>query len=190
MMGLVPQTFGYDALGRLTNYTSGPTTQTYAYDANGNRIGFTAPSVALTYTYDTASNRLLGISGSETDSFTYDANGNMLTHNSPAADYSYTYNARNRRTQTLLGANATTDVINGLGQRTVQTVVSSELFFYDEAGRLTGSYNGNGGVIAETVWLGDLPVAALEPAGPFYISPDHLGAPHQITDASGNTVWL
>jgi len=30
----------------------------------------------------------------------------------------------------------------------------------------------------------------LEPAGPLYIAPDHLGAPHQITDASGNTVWL
>jgi RHS repeat-associated protein len=190
MMGLAPQTFGYDALGRLTNYTSGPTTQTYAYDANGNRIGFTAPSVALTYTYAAASNRLLGIGGSETDSFTYDANGNMLTHNSPFADYTYTYNARNRRTQAYVGGNATTDVINGLGQRTVQTVVSSELFFYDEAGHLTGSYNGNGSVIAETVWLGDLPVAALEPAGQFYIAPDHLGAPHQIADAGGNVGWL
>jgi RHS repeat-associated protein len=190
VMGLVPQTFGYDALGRLTNYTNGTTTQTYAYDANGNRTSFTAPNVALTYTYAAASNRLLGISGSETDSFTYDANGNMLTHNSPAADYTYTYNARNRRTQAYVGGNATTDVINGLGQRTVQTVVSSELFFYDEAGHLTGSYNGNGSVIAETVWLGDLPVAALEPSGPFYIAPDHLGAPHQIADAAGNVGWL
>jgi len=188
--GLTAKTFGYDALGRLTNYTGGALTQTYAYDANGNRTGFTAPSVALTYNYAAASNRLTGISGSETDSFTYDANGNMLTHNSPAADYTYTYNARNRRAQTLLGANATTDVINGLGQRTVQTVVSSELFVYDEAGHLTGSYNGNGSVIAETVWLDDLPVAVLEPAGPFYIAPDHLGAPHQITDGSINAVWL
>jgi RHS repeat-associated protein len=187
--GLTAKTFGYDALGRVTSY-SGATAQTYAYDANGNRTGFTAPSVALTYNYAAASNRLTGISGSETDSFTYDANGNMLTHNSPAADYTYTYNARNRRAQTLLGGNATTDVINGLGQRTVQTVVSSELFVYDEAGHLTGSYNGSGGVIAETVWLDDLPVAVLEPAGAFYIAPDYLGAPHQITDAGVNAVWL
>jgi RHS repeat-associated protein len=187
--GLPAKSFGYDALDRVTSY-SGAAAQTYAYDADGNRTGFTAPSVALTYSYGAASNRLLGISGSETDSFTYDANGNMLTHNAPAADYSYTYNARNRRTQALLGANATTDVINGLGQRTVQTVVSSELFFYDEAGHLTGSYNGNGSVIAETVWLDDLPVAVLEPSGPFYIAPDHLGAPHQITDGSINAVWL
>jgi RHS repeat-associated protein len=39
------------------------------------------------------------------------------------------------------------------------------------------------------VWLGDLPVAALEPTGAFYIAPDHLGAPHQITDGSVNAVW-
>jgi RHS protein len=29
----------------------------------------------------------------------------------------------------------------------------------------------------------------LEPAGKFYIAPDHLGAPHQITDASVAVVW-
>jgi RHS repeat-associated protein len=29
----------------------------------------------------------------------------------------------------------------------------------------------------------------LEPAGRFYIAPDHLGAPHQITDAGGDAVW-
>ena len=38
----------YDALNRVTKYTSGATTQTYTYDANGNRTGYTAPSVALT----------------------------------------------------------------------------------------------------------------------------------------------
>jgi RHS repeat-associated protein len=187
--GLPAKTFGYDALNRVTSY-SGAAAQTYAYDADGNRTGFTAPSVALTYAYAAGSNRLTGISGSETDSFTYDANGNMLTHNSPAADYTYTYNARNRRTQVLLGANATIDVINGLGQRTVQTVVSSQYFFYDEAGHLTGNYNSTGAVVTETVWLDDLPVAVIEPAGAFYIAPDHLGAPHQITDASVTAVWL
>jgi RHS repeat-associated protein len=194
--GLPAKTFGYDALGRVTNYTSGTTAQIYAYDLAGNRTAFTTwqslidKKVALTYAYDTASNRLLNIGGSWTESFSYDANGNMLTHNSPSADYTYTYNARNRRTQAYLGGGATTDVINGLGQRTVQTVVSSEFFVYDEAGHLTGSYNGSGGVIAETVWLGDLPVAMQSPAGLFYIAPDHLGAPHQIADAHGDAVWL
>ncbi|MGH6840050.1 MAG: RHS repeat-associated core domain-containing protein, partial [Methylocella sp.] len=28
------------------------------------------------------------------------------------------------------------------------------------------------------------------PSGQFYIAPDHLGSPHQIADASANSVWL
>jgi RHS repeat-associated protein len=66
-----------------------------------------------------------------------------------------------------------------------------EFFFvYDEAGHLIGKYDGSGNLLQETAWLGDLPVTVLEPAGQFYIAPDHLGAPHQITDAGGATVWL
>ncbi len=40
------------------------------------------------------------------------------------------------------------------------------------------------------MWLGDLPVAVLQPSGQFYIAPDHLGSPHQIADASGALVWF
>jgi RHS repeat-associated protein len=186
---VVPHTIGYDALDRVTSYTSGPTTQTYTYDAAGNRTAYAAPNVALTYSYAASSNRLTGISGSSTESFTYDASGNVLTHNAPGADYTYTYNARNRRTKTQLGAIATTDTINGAGQRTVQVQGSTELFVYDEADHLIGSYNGTGVAITETVWLGDLPVVMVQPTGSYYIAPDHLGAPHEIADAGGNVGW-
>jgi RHS repeat-associated protein len=54
---------------------------------------------------------------------------------------------------------------------------------------LAGKYDGNGNLLWEAAWLGDLPVAVLEPVGRFYIAPDHLGAPHQITDPSGAVVW-
>jgi len=193
--GLPPKSFAYDALGRITGYTNVATTQSYAYDTNGNRTGLTSAtassSIALTYHYDSASNRLLSVGGSHAESFSYDANGNMLTHNSPSGDYTYTYNARNRRSQAYVGAIATTDTINGLGQRTVQTEGGgTEFFVYDETGRLIGSYNGQGGLIEETVWLGDLPVAMLSPNGPYYIAPDHLGAPHQIADGRGHIGWL
>jgi len=52
-----------------------------------------------------------------------------------------------------------------------------------------GRYTPTGGLVDETVWLGDLPVAVLTPAGQYYIAPDHLGAPHQITDSGKNTIW-
>jgi uncharacterized protein RhaS with RHS repeats len=52
------------------------------------------------------------------------------------------------------------------------------------------TYDGGGEALWETAWLGDLPVAALTPpAGRFFIAPDHLGAPHQITDAIGAVAW-
>jgi RHS repeat-associated protein len=51
------------------------------------------------------------------------------------------------------------------------------------------THDGGGNPLWETAWFGDLPVAVLSPAGQFYVAPDHLGAPHQITDASGAVVW-
>jgi RHS repeat-associated protein len=194
--GLPAKAFGYDALDRIANYASGATTQTYAYDASGNRTGFTEKqppfvNATLTYSYDKASNRLLGIGGSWNESFAYDANGNMVSHVSPAAKYSYDYDARNRRTQTFVGAVPTTDLINGLGQRAAQTRRGvTENFVYDEAGHLAGTYNRSAGTAEETVWLGDLPVAVLWAGGEQrYIAPDHLAAPHEITNASGQVVW-
>ena len=39
------------------------------------------------------------------------------------------------------------------------------------------------------MWLGDLPVAVLSIGPPSYIAPDHLGAPHEITNASKRVEW-
>ena len=72
----------------------------------------------------------------------------------------------------------------------INVSVPDFFFVYDEAGHLIGKYDGGGNLLQETAWLGDLPVAVLEPAGRFYIAPDHLGAPHQITVAGGAAVWL
>ena len=134
---------------------------------------------------------MAGIGGSWAGSFTYDASGNMLSYSTPFSGYSFSYDARNRQTEAFVGAIGTSWLINGLGQRIAQINVSVPEFFfvYDEAGHLTGKYDGDGNPLWETAWLGDLPVAVLEPAGKFYIAPDHLGAPHQITDASGAVVW-
>ena len=195
--GLPAKAYGYDALNRLTGYKRGAVTQTYSYDANGNRTANarngTTP-FSLTYTNDTASNRLLSIGGTfngtaRKESFAYDANGNMDTYSSPAADYSFAYDARNRLTTYSVGALGTTYQINGLGQRVSQVTAPAVLFAYDEAGHQIGKYDGRGGLLWETVWIGDLPVGEFGPLEQRYIAPDHLGAPHQITNASSKVVW-
>jgi YD repeat-containing protein len=192
--GFPTQTFSYDALDRLATYASGTATQTYTYDANGNRASYSdnaMPPVSLAYTIDPASNRLLGIGGSWAGSFTYDAAGNMLSYSTPFSGYSFSYDARNRQTEAFVGAIGTSWLINALGQRVAQIngSVPEFYFVYDEAGHLAGKYDGGGNPLWETAWLGDLPVAVLAPAGISYIAPDHLGAPHQITDSTGAVVW-
>ena len=115
----------------------------------------------------------------------------MLSYSTPYSGYSFSYDARNRQTQAYVGAIGTSWLVNGLGQRIAQTNggVPQFFFVYDEAGHLVGKYDGNGTLLWETAWLGDLPVAAGYPAGLFYIASDHLGAPHQITDATGAVAW-
>jgi RHS repeat-associated protein len=124
------------------------------------------------------------------DSFTYDAAGNMLSHASSVGDFRYQYDARNRLVVSYSGALATTELINGLGQRVARIGEDQPLYFaYDEAGHLIGQYSPNGVTTQETVWVSDLPVGVLQPIGQFYVAPDHLGAPHQITNAAGQAVW-
>ncbi len=191
--GLTDKQFAYDAFGRLTLFVTGTSSQAYEYDANGNRTKRVARNgtvqSAQTYTYDTASNRLLGISGGE--SFTYDASGNMLSHSASFGDFTYEYDARNRLKKSYAGAIPATEFINGLGQRVSRKRGTEQTYFvYDEAGHLIGEYDSTGAVIQETAWTGDLPIAVLTPGKHFYVAPDHLGAPHQITNAGNGTVWL
>src|SRR5262249_32573458 len=63
-----------------------------------------------------------------------------------------------------------------------------------EAGHLIGEYDGSGNLIEETVWLGDTPVATLQPNGAtvsiYYVHTDHLNTPRQVTRPSDNAqMW-
>lgn len=86
-------------------------------------------------------------------------------------------------------------VPNALGQRIRKSSGgSTRLFVYDESGRLVGEYDQTGALIQETVWLGDIPVATLRPAGTgvsiYYVHTDQLNTPRRITRPGDNViVW-
>jgi RHS repeat-associated protein len=187
------KTFSYNGLDRLTGFGSGSLTKSYSYDVAGNRTGFNSntPSTSLTYAYASTSNRLTAVSGSWAETYSYDADGNVTAHQTPQGGYAFGYNLRNRQTLATFGTATRTFQYNGLGQRVAKldNGAFQTLFVYDRAGHLLGAYNPNGSPIEETVWLGDLPVAALAAGGPYYVAPDHLGAPHQITNSGKNVVW-
>jgi RHS repeat-associated protein len=191
------KTFGYDALDRLTSYTGGTKTQSYGYDVDSNRTSASlkdgSTTNSFTYTFPATSNRLSGISGAWNEAFTYAADGSTASHTTPSGKYTFSYDARGRLVKAKYGALSRTYGINGRGQRAVKKdttqPTNNRYFVYDLAGRLIGEYGQSGSLVQETVWLGDLPIATLQSTGNFYIAPDYLGAPHQITNANRQVVW-
>jgi RHS repeat-associated protein len=194
--GLGAKSFAYNKQNRLTSFSNGTTSQIYTYDLSGNRITYSdsASGMSETYQYASSSNQLTGISGTSSESFTYDANGNLASHATPAADYAFSFSARNRLAEATVGATSTVYAYNGLDQRIEKTYPAqlgvAVLFTYDEQGHQIGKYAANGTLQTETVWLGDLPIALIQPTGVFYVAPDYLGAPHEITNAAGQAVWF
>jgi RHS repeat-associated protein len=194
--GVPNKAFGYDALDRETGYTSSTTSLGYAYDANSNRTKVSGSS-SIAYSFAAASNRLLDSTGGATNTFTYDADGSTTVDNKSVTILSYSYDATERMVMAKTGAYATAYTNDGLGERVSRSGYGAstipggeEAFAHDQAGHLLGEYDGTSKAIQETVWLGDLPVAVLMPGKPaYYISPDQLGAPHQIASATRNVVW-
>src|SRR5262249_31065901 len=147
---------------RITSGTSPSITRGWTYDANGNRLAETG-SAASTYSISGTSNRISSISGALARTYGYDAAGNTTSYSGVAA----TYNNAGRLKTLTNGGSTETIVYDALGQRIEKMggAAGTVLFWYDEAGHLLGEYDGTGALIEETVWLGDMPVATLQPNG-------------------------
>jgi len=134
------------------------------------------------------SNQLTGITGTLTRSYSYDAAG----HTAGYGSLSFTYNDRGR----MEAANSTDYLYNALGQMIEKSNSSgTTVFMQDESGHLLGEYNGSGGLVEETIWLGDIPVATLRPSGSggvniYYVHTDHLNAPRKVAQpTTGTLAW-
>jgi RHS repeat-associated protein len=181
-------TLGYDSLDRLTSAAEAGTTLGWTYDANGNRLSQTG-SNASTFTPSTTSNQLNTITGGLTRTYGYDAAGNTTVY----ASDSFTLNQRGRVSVASLPGGAADYIYNALGQMVQKSGNGgTTLLMYDEAGHLLGEYSSTGALVEETVWMGDVPVAALQPNGTginiYYVHTDQLNAPRVITRASDNAI--
>jgi RHS repeat-associated protein len=191
--GLTNKSFAYDALDRLTGMTIGTAVTTYAYDADSNRTSVKTAAGTTAYTYPTTNNRLSKLTGLTAQTHAYDAAGNLTSDGTRA----YAYDARGRMATATVGGVTTTYGINGLGQQAAKTGSAVSTggagFVYDEQGHLIGEYNKTGGVVQETVYLGDTPIAVLKgtTAAPvvYPVMADHLNAPKLITNSTAKAVW-
>ena len=177
-------TFGYDVLDRVTSGSSSALTRGYTYDANGN-VETETGTVAFTATVASSSNELSSVTGGVSRTYSYDAAGNITGDGTNA----YSFNQRRR----MISANSTSYIYNALGQLIEKSGAgSTTILMYDEAGHILGEYTSTGALIEETIWIGDLPVATLQPNGSsisiYYIHSDHLGTPRKITQPSSNTL--
>jgi RHS repeat-associated protein len=200
------QTIGYDPLNRVASYVSGATSQGFVYDLDGNRTNLTGTG-ATAYSIAAASNRLVSATGAGARTITPDVDGNTLTDSKPLIVLAYAYDKTDpfgRMTQAKTGAQATNYTNNAFGERVTRSNYgasalpgSAERMVYDR--NPLGEYGvTTGAPVQETVWLPDpaagvaLPVAVSMPpvsATPFYVSPDQLGASHQVTNAVRSAVW-
>jgi RHS repeat-associated protein len=191
--GLSAKTYGYDNDDRLTDFVNGATGTSYTYDADGNRTSTITAAGATTYHYPTTSNRLASLSGLTTQTESYDASGNQTGNGTTTFDF----DARGRMNSSIAARVTTSYAINGFGQRVRKSgsaVPNGEVneYVYDQQGHLIGEYNSTGGVVNETVYIGDTPVAVLTgTAGTtvYSLSADWLNSPHIIQNVSRQDVW-
>jgi RHS repeat-associated protein len=204
------RSFGYDNLDRITSFASPSRSQAFAYDLTGNLTAkselISGTQTDYTYAISESSNRMTGIS-SLGIGYSFDAAGNRTGD----GRITYTYNARGRMSRAVVINGATSQtfnyLVNGLEQRVRKTGPSSvvpqgtQIFVYDDGGRLLGEYDNLGRARIEHIWLDDRPIAAvrytyvssnLTPATTTvsYVEADHLGTPRMITDSARRMRWL
>ena len=109
------QSFDYDNLYRLTDYTGLGDSHVYAYDANGNRTAQVINGKGFGYSVDDTSNQLQSTAGPTAKTYGYDAVGNIISDGL----YTYNYDARNRLVALDTGVGYT---LNGLGQRVAKSI--------------------------------------------------------------------
>jgi len=180
-------TFGYDLLDRVTSGSSTAKSRGYQYDANSNRTKTTG-TTASTETIATTNNYLDSTSGGIVRTYSYDAAGNASF-----TGEAFTFNQRGRMSVAVSSAGTTNYVYNAVGQLIEKSGNGgTTILVYDEAGHILGEYTSTGALIQETVWMGNTPVATIQPSGTsvaiYYIHTDHLGTPRKITNPSTNAI--
>ncbi len=194
---LFDQTFEYDNLNRLTQFSSSQLTQGFRYDATGNRTQVQQGAASYAHDIDPASNKLQRATGPGTGRiFSYDAEGNIKSDGNLSFKFALT-----GRMRSVTGPTGTTSYwYNAIGQRVKKAGPSgiagedNTYYVYDNQGQILGEYDSNGGVIQETIYLDGMPVVVLKQeqgnAVPYYVYADHINTARVITRASDNVmVW-
>ncbi len=165
------QGFNYDGLDRLTQQTTASLSYGYSYDATGNRIVLTLGANTYVNTVSATSNRLTVVQTAGTGGTAVNNNQTYTNAGGVTSDgtATYLYSDRGRMASSTAGGSTTTYKYNGLEQRVIKagTLVptGAAYYAYDESGKTTGEYDANLYPVAETVYIGTMPVAVITETG-------------------------
>lgn len=171
------QTFGYDAVNRLTTSqeNSGSSwSETNGYDRYGNRwINLGGGNQSLYF--NASNNRITG--------WSYDNAGNLLND----GFHSYTFDGENKISK-VDGVSAY--LYDGEGQRVRKLVGENTRFIYGIGGQLVAEFDGATGNLKKEYVYGGASLITIEPTalnsnGTQYTTSDTLGSPRVITKAGG-----
>jgi RHS repeat-associated protein len=186
------ETYGYDALYRLTTVTdaNGAVLEAVTYNRAGDRLTKAGSGLDTgAYSYNPGTHQLVAMGDA---TLTVDADGNTTAMTQAGSTYGFGYGARNRMTiAQLAGSTVGTYTYNGLNQR-IQKVsgTTKERYDYNEGSQMLGEY---GATNRDYIWMNDIPVANVDVAVTTstiaYVTADQLGTPRAIADANRKTLW-
>ncbi len=182
------QSYGYDALSRLTGFNGAWGSGSFAYDAIGNRTSKAVAGMQTTYGY--TSNRLVSTAGGESASYTYNGNGTLSGGAWGGGSYSLAYDRFDNLLQFSSGANVLADFgYDGDGMRGVKNSSGkSYVYHYDQGGRVISEDDGRGNLLADYVYLNGKLIARISPDAATPLAPTELTAA-AASDTVINLTW-
>lgn len=187
------ETYGYDALYRLTGVkaATGTSIEAYTYNKTGDRLSKAAPGLLTgTYNYASGTHHLMGVG---TTTRQVDARGNTTADVLASGAYGYGYNGRNRLTVVQnTGVTVGSYVLNAFGQRVQKTAGTvATRFDYDENSRLLSESTGT--ATRDYVFMDNLLVGIVDGTGTTptvsFVHADGLGSPRAVTNPTGTVLW-
>ncbi|MGQ0622455.1 MAG: polymorphic toxin type 10 domain-containing protein [Panacagrimonas sp.] len=185
------QTYGYDALSRLTKVNDGVGSpalkQLLGFDANGNRETHARGTAVDEYVLDPNSNRINSITSPQPITYVHDVLGNL----EQAGADTFAYDRFNRLASVTRGSSITYYKSNALNQRVRKTGAGGNFnYLYDPSNTLLGE-TAAGQIPLTTlyVWLYGEPIAVIRNGTLSYVLNDHLGRPREVQSQTKAVVW-
>jgi YD repeat-containing protein len=154
LYSLQNQSFNYDSLDRLTNFSGAWGSGLYSYNsASGNRSSKTVAGVNTSYSY--LSNRLDSTSGGEPAIYDYYSNGALQQIQRSGITYTLSYDGFGNMTSYSSGDTPLAEFkYDGDGMRVKKTVSGKTIIYhYDQAGKTISETYDNGSFIADYIYV-------------------------------------